>query len=91
MVLFHPLTPHASLINRTNGFRWSFDLRFNDTGQPTGRAHFPEFVARSRANPENVLTSCDEWRAMWEAARTRLAANPHVDIHRWSPDAPACA
>ncbi|NNE23165.1 MAG: phytanoyl-CoA dioxygenase family protein, partial [Rhizobiales bacterium] len=52
VVFFHPLTPHSSLVNQTDGFRWSFDLRFNVTGQPTGRAHFPEFIARSRAHPE---------------------------------------
>ena len=26
-VIFHPLTPHASLTNMTDGFRWSFDIR----------------------------------------------------------------
>ena len=90
-VLFHPLTPHASLTNITNGFRWSFDIRFNVTGQPTGRSHFPDFVARSRAHPETEL--CD-WRAckdQWESARVRLAQGQHVDIHRWSSDSPYCA
>lgn len=91
VVVFHPLTPHASLVNRTDGFRWSFDLRFNVTGQPTGRAHFPEFIARSRANPDSVLKSSNAWRAMWEEARARLAVKPHIDIHRWSSDSPACA
>ncbi|MEM9427357.1 MAG: phytanoyl-CoA dioxygenase family protein [Pseudomonadota bacterium] len=90
-VLFHPMTPHASLPNRSGGIRWSFDLRFNITGQPTGRAHFPEFVARSRANPDTELTDWREWRAMWHAARARLADTPHIDIHRWSGDAPVCA
>ncbi|MEP3275725.1 MAG: phytanoyl-CoA dioxygenase family protein, partial [Stappiaceae bacterium] len=28
VVIFHPLTPHASLTNQTDGFRWSFDLRY---------------------------------------------------------------
>ncbi len=55
IVLLHPLTPHASLVNNTNGFRWSFDIRYNRTGEPTGRAHFPEFVARSRSNPVNRI------------------------------------
>ena len=91
VVVFHPLTPHASLVNQTDGFRWSFDLRFNVTGEPTGRAHFPEFVARSQSDPETVLKSHHEWRKMWEDARARLAVNPHIDIHRWSADAPACA
>ncbi len=91
VVLFHPLTPHASLTNTTDGFRWSFDIRFNATGQPTGRGHFPEFIARSRAHPETELRDWRAWKAMWEAARARLAKEPHIDIHRWSSDAPYCA
>jgi len=91
VVIFHPLTPHSSLTNQTDGFRWSFDLRYNVTGQPTGRAHFPEFVARSKRNPETALTSPVQWRAMWEAARARLASEPHINIHRWTGDSPLCA
>ncbi len=91
VVIFHPLVPHASLSNHTDGFRWSFDLRFNVTGEPTGRSHFPDFVARSRANPQSVLTCWKKWRDMWEDARARLAIQPHIDIHRWSADSPACA
>lgn len=90
-VIFHPLTPHSSLINRTDGFRWSFDLRFHKTGQDSGRSHFPEFVARSRAQPQSVLTDWRDWAAMWEAARARLAVAPHKPIHRWQADSPACA
>lgn len=90
-VLFHPMTPHASLPNLSDGIRWSFDLRFNRTGQPTGRAHFPDFVARSRAAPESELRDWRTWKAMWEDTRARLAAEPHIDIHRWSADAPVCA
>ena len=90
-VIFHPMTPHASLPNVSDGIRWSFDLRFNKTGQPTGRAHFPEFVARSRSAPETELNDWRAWKRMWEEARARLAAAEHIDIHRWSADAPACA
>lgn len=91
VVLFHPLTPHASLVNRTDGFRWSFDLRYHVTGQPSGRSHFPEFVARSRRAPDTVLTDWRAWRAMWEEARTQLAEAPHIDLHRWTSDSPYCA
>ncbi len=90
-VLFHPMTPHASLPNVSDGIRWSFDLRFNQTGQPTGRAHFPEFVARSLSAPQTELRDWRQWKTMWEDARARLAAEPHIDIHRWSADAPVCA
>lgn len=91
VVVLHPLIPHASLINRTDRFRWSFDLRYNRSGEPTGRDHFPSFVARSRTRPETELRDWRLWRAMWEDARTRLAAAPHIDIHRWSSSAPYCA
>ena len=90
-VIFHPLTPHASLPNTSDRFRWSFDIRFNRTGEPTGRAHFPDFIARSRANPDSELRSADDWRKLWEDARARLAIAPHVPIHRWDSTAPHCA
>ncbi|MEQ8899460.1 MAG: phytanoyl-CoA dioxygenase family protein [Roseovarius sp.] len=90
-VIFHPLTPHASLDNLSDRFRWSFDIRYSVTGQPTGRAHFPEFVARSQAEPETELSDWRAWRGMWEAARARLAGQAHIPIHRWRSDSPACA
>lgn len=91
IVLLHPLTPHASLPNGTDAFRWSFDLRYNVTEQPTGRAHFPDFVARSAAQPETALTDWRTWRQMWEEARAELAGGSHIPIHRWQSDAPFCA
>jgi phytanoyl-CoA hydroxylase len=90
-VIFHPLAPHASLANQTDRFRWSFDIRYNVTGQPTGRGHFPEFVTRSHQQPESVLTDWQAWRTLWEDARARLSQQPHIPIHRWGGDAPACA
>ena len=91
LVLLDPMVPHASLPNRSTGFRWSFDLRYNVTGQHTGRAHFPSFVVRSTARPDSVLTNWQDWKAGWVAARSRLATAPHIPIHRWSSDAPFCA
>ena len=90
-VIFNPLTPHASLPNVSDGFRWSFDLRYNVTGQPTGRSHFPEFVARSLSQPERELRDWREWRDMWRATRSHLARVPHIPQHRWGNDAPYCA
>ncbi|WGW05716.1 phytanoyl-CoA dioxygenase family protein [Tropicibacter oceani] len=90
-VIFHPLTPHASLDNTSGVFRWSFDIRYNVTGQPTGRAHFPDFVARSQSAPETELKDWKTWEQMWHDTRARLAPKPHIPIHRWTGDAPACA
>ena len=91
IVLLDPMVPHASLDNRTDGFRWSFDLRYQRTGQPTGRAHFPAFVARSRTAPGTALRDWRAWRAMWEDARLACAARAHIPIHRWTSDSPHCA
>ncbi len=91
VVLFHPLTPHSSLSNTSEGFRWSFDLRYNVTGQPTGRAHFPEFIARSKVDSANELHDWQAWKKLWEDARHRVANAPHIDQHRWRSDSPFCA
>lgn len=90
-VIFNPFTPHASLPNTSDVFRWSFDLRYNVTGHPTGRSQFPEFVARSKANPSSELKDWRAWKGMWEDARTGLASIPPVPQHRWASDAPYCA
>ena len=90
-VIFHPLTPHASLSNRSDGYRWSFDLRYNVTGQSTGRDHFPSFVARSRAKPETELRDWRKWSSLWEDTRRRVANSPHIEQHRWPTSGPYCA
>jgi len=93
-VLFmNKLTMHASLPNVSNGVRWSFDLRYVPTGQPTGRPWFPGFVARSRANPESELTSYGEWADSWRRARATLANRELPRFARWGPHlvCPFCA
>jgi hypothetical protein len=71
--------------------RWSFDLRYNPIGQPTGRDLFPGFVARSRANPESVLRDPVAWEKLWRDTRDRLAQEAHTPFNRWSADAAVCA
>ncbi|MGB3406816.1 MAG: phytanoyl-CoA dioxygenase family protein [Jannaschia sp.] len=86
VVLLHPMIPHSAGDNVTDGFRWSFDLRYQTTGQPTGRSHFPDFAARPGPAPD--------WRTvrqMWLDARTRLAPELHIPIHRWTSTSPHCA
>jgi phytanoyl-CoA hydroxylase len=90
-VIFDPGTPHASLENNSDGFRWSFDIRFNQTGQPTGRNHFPDFIARSSADPSSELRNWRAYKHMWEDARARLSDATHIPIHRWDPTHPVCA
>ncbi|MEM9732830.1 MAG: phytanoyl-CoA dioxygenase family protein [Pseudomonadota bacterium] len=91
VVLLHPMTPHAALPNTSDGIRWSFDIRYNVTGQPTGRSHFPDFIARSRAHPEREFRDGEAWQQAWEKARANLAQKPHIPIHRWDGTEAACA
>ena len=78
VVLFEKLTWHASLPNRSDGLRWSFDLRYNPTGEPTGRPAFPGFVARSRANPDSELRDPSAWAALWDGARRRILTGEYA-------------
>lgn len=90
-IFFHPLTIHGSLDNRSDEVRWSFDLRYNVTGDPTGRPFFPSFVARSRAAPARALRDPAAWRALWTQARDKLARDGVAKIHRWPANAAHCA
>lgn len=69
-------TPHSSLPNNSHEIRWSMDLRYNPTGQPTGRPEFPGFVARSRRDPTLEFADAGEWRQRWLDTRERISSNP---------------
>lgn len=91
-VLFlHRRTMHASLANRSDDLRWSFDLRYQPTGLPTGRPAFPGFVARSRRDPQSEQRDWRAWAQTWLEARARLAQGQPPQFNRWLADAPACA
>ncbi len=70
IVFMHRYTPHRSTPNYSDHVRWSVDLRFQPTGQPTGRPFHPDFVVRSRQHPETVLTNYEEWKRRWQEALT---------------------
>lgn len=84
-------TMHASLPNKSDGIRWSLDLRYNRISEPTGRGWFPGFVARSRAAPESMMSDPADWAMAWARARDHLATNPPTGFQRWSKDDPNCA
>ena len=85
------LTMHASLPNLSDSIRWSLDLRYNPTGQPTGRPWFPGFVARSRSNPDSELRDPEAWAQSWRDARTHLAEMETPKYQRWDSKHPLCA
>jgi hypothetical protein len=92
-VLFmHRLTMHSSLHNRSNGVRWSFDLRYQPVGQPTGRDWLPAFVARSRKQPAREIHDWHQWAELWWESRRHVAANPGaVKPRRWTGTETECA
>ena len=92
VLLFDHLTKHASLTNTSDGIRWSFDLRYQPIGQPTGRPAFPGFIARSRQNPASALTDWRVWANLWRKTRARLAQVPPAGkFTRWTSQEAICA
>ena len=83
---------HGSLDNTSeNSVRISMDLRYQPAGQPSGRPHFPSFLARSEAHPERVLRDPAVWAEMWYEARDALSRGEIPAFTRWHADAPFCA
>ena len=90
-LFMHRLTQHGSLANNSDGLRWSFDLRYQPVGDPTGRDEFPGLIVRSRQDPSREQ-SYPEWYASWYAARDYLAGVDDRPLtHRWDIDVEACA
>ena len=58
---------HRGLPNRGRTVRWSVDTRYSQIGLPTGRAHVPGFIARSRKNPTRVAKSHHDWNREFAA------------------------
>ena len=74
--------PHRGGVNSSPDLvRWSMDLRFQATGTPTGRPHWPEFILQSDADPSIVQDSYDEWCERWIDG----LASPNTDLHRQPP------
>ncbi len=69
VVLFQHKTIHRSFANRSDGIRWSLDVRYSDPSQPTGRAHTPGFIARSRKHPEKVIRNHWDWIELTKGSR----------------------
>lgn len=84
-------TPHHALQNLSKKVRWSMDLRYQPTGQLSGRPMFPDFVARSATEQHSVLTDHNVWRELWLEARADLSGDSALSFNRWKDDAPWCA
>ena len=83
VLLMDKQTPHRSTPNNADMVRWSMDLRYQQTGTPTGRPFHPDFVARSRSNPASELRDYDEWCRRWVEALAAVQGQG-VKAHRWA-------
>lgn len=96
LVILNKYTEHAALDNISDQLRWSFDLRYQPIGQPTGRPAFPSFVARSRSRPERELRDWRAYASLWEETRQTMTGDgfgfPIYEQDRWLANAghPAC-
>ncbi len=97
LVLLTRFTEHGALLNRSDRLRWSFDLRYQPSGMPTGRPAFPSFVLRSRKDPKAEVHDPAEYAGRWEETRRRIVSGlqdgPLYEQGRWlaNRDHPTCA
>lgn len=95
VIFMHKRTVHGSLANKSDNMRWSFDLRYHNTGSHSGREAFPSFIARSRSNPQSELRDPVKWNQMWMETRQKMAKINQGGMHdiafgRWEDGHPDC-
>ena len=56
-LLIHQHLPHVSPPNRSDGVRWSVDIRYQDGRLRVKSVREPGFLARSKERPEDVVTT----------------------------------
>ena len=96
VVILHKRTVHGSLSNVSENIRWSFDLRYNPTGQPTGREIFPGFIARSEKDPNKEFRNAEKWKETWLKTKEIMTTlnqegDSDVSFGRWDGEFPECA
>jgi hypothetical protein len=83
-VIQDKFTPHRSTPNRSDGVRWSLDVRYQPADTPTGRPFHPAFVVRSRSAPEREVRDHGDWDRAWCDALEALSDGPTPPAHRLS-------
>ncbi|MBD2843776.1 phytanoyl-CoA dioxygenase family protein [Paenibacillus sp. IB182496] len=79
LIVMNKYTPHRGTPNVSGIVRWSIDLRYQRTGEPTGRPFHPAFPVRSASRPETVERDYDGWKMRWDAALKESAGQ---QLHR---------
>jgi phytanoyl-CoA hydroxylase len=92
VIFLHRQTIHGSRTNTSDAVRWSFDVRYQPVGQPTGRPFFPSFVVRSSKNPTETIADWRAMEALWGETRDRLVAEGFSPpANRWDGSEAVCA
>ena len=71
IILLNKYLIHCSSPNKSKNFRISMDLRFNITGQPSGREPLPSFAVKSKNKKNIVVNTYKQWIALWEHAKNK--------------------
>jgi phytanoyl-CoA hydroxylase len=80
LILLHCRTPHGSEPNRSQGVRWSMDLRWNDARMPNGRPQVPGMLVRSQESPDAVVTEHADWVTAMKLAQVSRRGS---QFYRW--------
>ena len=71
IILLNKYLIHCSLPNKSNDFRVSMDLRYNKSGQPSGRDPLPCFAVKSKNKKNIKVNNYKQWIALWEKAKNK--------------------
>ena len=91
IVFMNKYTPHLGLTNRSDAIRWTIDLRYQKTGEPTGRPFWPAIVVRSASDPASVQSSYNDWCRRWKRTWRRARASPGTGPSRSKSACPPAA
>ena len=88
-VLLHRRTVHGAGANESDSVRWSFDLRYQPQGTPSGRDCFPSFPL---SGPDKIADG-EAYRRAWRQARDKIISGEVAAVfnHRWNKYAQLCA
>ncbi len=84
IVLLHRRTIHGAGANTSKNMRWSFDLRYQDRSQPTGRDCFPSCTVSSKTPA--IITSGQQYFQQWQDTRNEILAGTRQTVFnkRWN-------
>ena len=78
IILLNKYLIHCSLPNKSKNFRISMDLRYNKSGQHSGREPLPSFVVKSKNLKNIIIHTSKQWIALWEKAKNKCISRKYT-------------